>query len=1025
MRPLKLLIEGLRSFRAPVTIDFEDRDLFAVVGDTGAGKSSILDAITYALYRQTTFSKQPNQELMNAFAEQMRVALTFRVSGQIWVVTRALKRTKDGVVGVPPELSRLGDDGRKRESFVGAASVDNRIQRLVGLDGDAFLRTVVLPQGNFARLLIVDTPAERSTVLRQVWRTDELEKASEIAGAKANEAKELRIQLDVQASRYPEDPDAHLKTLRKYRTAAHEEAKHAKNWLDAVSAAVEALETAAKEVELCQGVLDDLDGAEVSKLEVALDKLQSITGEIDGQDKALAEEAADVEAKINEILQDDDGPSLASVTATIEGLSQVDSDIRKLAEMADDWRGLRKRKAAADKRAAKAEKSENGARQAAEEHGDRRKVLDDARSASNSRRAAVEARYAACEKGRSDLDTAQEQLADLRGEVEQRSAHKTHCDDDVRAVRKTKVQMDAALLAATRADCAAGAAHGLHPGDACPICDRELPVDWQRPVSEQVGEAERRASTAAAALQRAQQRAEEAGSALVQASTLCSAAESAADAKSDQFQDAIQALRDVVPEFGPELPARAVVLDPLHRDDANAQAAIEQHEQEQVRIDEALRDAVESANAAKANALSLERQAAKAQVLVSTKVGKVSGTLQALPEQFLPNITLPDDLSTDYGAINAADLSEKRKGAEDLRAELEEAERIRNILKSRKRKLQEQRDALSRRRRGEVEAPLADVLDRANEILEIVTLAVGKLGKDQNLPAALAMTDLHTIRSGLVGIREALEGTRQAAGKRLEATVEKRQKANATLAEFAKHLNVAEGDADAIVEAANQANIEAQANKLRAERAFDDFNAVAAAVRQLHAVRIKTEAKERALAALDAALKDGAFLKSLTLRRSRSLLSHASVMLKQISGDRYAFADPGKPDASWHVLDNDTGQARSPASLSGGEQFIASLALALGMVEMMARSGGRLESLFLDEGFGSLDRNNLDAAVEALAMVATRGRMVGVISHVRAVAEQFDNVLAVTREETGSRAVWLSNQQRQEVAADALSGLLD
>ena len=56
MRPLKLVVEGLRSFRAPVTIDFEDRDQLAIVGDTGTGKSSILDAITYALYRQTTFS---------------------------------------------------------------------------------------------------------------------------------------------------------------------------------------------------------------------------------------------------------------------------------------------------------------------------------------------------------------------------------------------------------------------------------------------------------------------------------------------------------------------------------------------------------------------------------------------------------------------------------------------------------------------------------------------------------------------------------------------------------------------------------------------------------------------------------------------------------------------------------------------------------------------------------------------------------------------------------------------------------
>ena len=153
---------------------------------------------------------------------------------------------------------------------------------------------------------------------------------------------------------------------------------------------------------------------------------------------------------------------------------------------------------------------------------------------------------------------------------------------------------------------------------------------------------------------------------------------------------------------------------------------------------------------------------------------------------------------------------------------------------------------------------------------------------------------------------------------------------------------------------------------------------------------------ERVLGDLDAALKPGAFLKWLTLRRSRELLVHASRMLGEMSGGKYAFVDPGEAEDQWRVLDQDSGQPRSPASLSGGEQFIGSLALALGMVEMMARSGGRLESLFLDEGFGSLDRHNLDAALEALATVAARGRMVGVISHVRAVAEQIDDVLAVT-----------------------------
>ena len=93
-----------------------------------------------------------------------------------------------------------------------------------------------------------------------------------------------------------------------------------------------------------------------------------------------------------------------------------------------------------------------------------------------------------------------------------------------------------------------------------------------------------------------------------------------------------------------------------------------------------------------------------------------------------------------------------------------------------------------------------------------------------------------------------------------------------------------------------------------------------------------------------------------------------------MSGGKYAFVDPGDADEQWRVLDADSGQDRSPASLSGGEQFIASLSLALGMVEMMARSGGRLESLFLDEGFGSLDRNNLDAAIQAELIAKLRER---------------------------------------------------
>ena len=157
MRPVHLTIEGLRSFRAPVSIDFTGRDHVAIVGDTGAGKSSILEAITYALYGQTTFTAQGNQELMNDTSTHLRVVLRFQVSGETWEVARALRRDGQGRVGpASAQLRRLDTDGAGAEQVEQVKPVNDRIKALLGLDSDAFLRTVVLPQGRFARLLVED-----------------------------------------------------------------------------------------------------------------------------------------------------------------------------------------------------------------------------------------------------------------------------------------------------------------------------------------------------------------------------------------------------------------------------------------------------------------------------------------------------------------------------------------------------------------------------------------------------------------------------------------------------------------------------------------------------------------------------------------------------------------------------------------------------------------------------------------------------------------------------------------------------
>lgn len=201
----------------------------------------------------------------------------------------------------------------------------------------------------------------------------------------------------------------------------------------------------------------------------------------------------------------------------------------------------------------------------------------------------------------------------------------------------------------------------------------------------------------------------------------------------------------------------------------------------------------------------------------------------------------------------------------------------------------------------------------------------------------------------------------------------------------------------AVVERAHAA---AESARFAARTARDECASFAAKADYVEALREllgEVQNRERELADLAAALKEGPFLKWLTLRRSRNLLVHASRTLEQISNGRFAFVEPADESDRWQVLDRDSGQPRSPASLSGGEQFIASLALALGMVETMARSGGR---------------------------------MVVLISHAQAVAEQVPNVAAVTRTVSGSRVAWLSDSQRrrlgeEDAGSSALSGLLD
>ena len=110
------------------------------------------------------------------------------------------------------------------------------------------------------------------------------------------------------------------------------------------------------------------------------------------------------------------------------------------------------------------------------------------------------------------------------------------------------------------------------------------------------------------------------------------------------------------------------------------------------------------------------------------------------------------------------------------------------------------------------------------------------------------------------------------------------------------------------------------------------------------------------------------------------------------------------------VLDGQSGGARAVETLSGGELFLASLSLAFGLSSVVQGSSGsvRLDSIFIDEGFGSLDQETLDTAMRALGQVQGAGRMVGIISHVSELKSRIVNQICVSRTPSGSSTLSVS-----------------
>jgi exonuclease SbcC len=207
MLPVKLFIEGLQSYAERVEIDFErfyKNKLFGIFGDTGAGKSTILDAIILALYGKTPRLGKSLQEAINPSKDKIRISFVFKMKDKKYLVERIIGKDAGCRLYELRENIKIPKAEKIRES-------ENKIKEIVGLEYDEFCKVVILPQNQFAEILKIN-PSERAELLGNLFDLNVFgEPLFEIIKKRMNE---IELQKSSAENRFSEIKDVSEESLK-------------------------------------------------------------------------------------------------------------------------------------------------------------------------------------------------------------------------------------------------------------------------------------------------------------------------------------------------------------------------------------------------------------------------------------------------------------------------------------------------------------------------------------------------------------------------------------------------------------------------------------------------------------------------------------------------------------------------------------------------------------------------------------------------------------------------------------------
>lgn len=976
MRILHIGLRNLNSLQGDHAIDLREEPLasaglFAITGRTGSGKTTLLDALTLALYgRAARYGSESNPEnVMSRHTGECRAEVVFEVpQGRfraVWERHRARKRP-DGQLRPP---RRYVYDANEQPIAQKIGEADEAIRRLIGLDYDRFLRSALLAQGEFARFLRANAN-ERAELLESLTGTDIYTRLSRLAHSEAG-----RRQADLEQKQQilariqvlgDEERTALVASIEADQSAIARLANLLANG-EQMLADISALEgararetNAVRALELVDrdraGARDDLE--RLRKHRATLPFAEALT-RLDGAEQTLR--AATSELRSAHTKVDD------SRTAT------RDASVVLHACIQDALAASRTAKSAAAVEAAKGATLAGEARAWIEQHASDAGLADSmgdlaaAITGLQSARQRASRSWGAWRSSAARIlpDSAAalpESLIACDGEDLQASMSSflEACDSSLAVQVEAEAELERqaqlkedhltkARLVASLEDHRAK----LEPGQPCPLCgalDHPWAAEGEAPSIEM--------RTLEEELERARgtlQREREARTAF--ASTL-------GDLKRD----------------------RAPTLDEL-------ESAIEQQSHLHERLssfdvpapdwgaEDTLREALQSRDRAYRDHVKAEEDAIKARDAAQRQADEASRVLSELETKRSRLTPLPDMQALPVAPAKGWPPVPEAEAALAAAREQEATAAAR---------LDERKDIEKRARAAlaEVLAPLTTAVGET-EFETIDTLRAARLASER-------ATSIEAADRALTERQTAANALRIQARVDIQGLLDK---------------NVLEGEA-AIAFKTEQDGFKSERDRLLRQEAENRSR-----LKADDTARRQREEQERQLQEGHAALvvwnrvreligsHDGSKFRRYAQGISLDVLTrHANGHLSRLT-DRYRIRRDEDGELNLNVVDLHQAEVTRPmASLSGGESFLVSLALALGLSDLAGRTV-RIDSLFIDEGFGSLDPETLEVAIDALESLRQHRKTVGVISHVELLKERIATQIIVEKRAGGTSAV--------------------